>query len=217
MTLCHILPERRGWYIGSSTIFWVFGMIQPGIEPRSLAPLANTLPTWPMGGISKVGDHNWGRPKGSFFINCYTEMYGEGATPSLGLHHFTLGLYLIMLSVKQVPFYESLVWLDLGLNTGLPRHWWTHYIGPMIHLFISYIYIYIYIYIVLWMRRTRILFFTNFWYVWKLLCWRKWRVVWVTPSFKTKEDGSSRNTEKSCVLGTVRRTGLLRRDTVIAL
>ena len=27
----------------SSTIFWVFGMTQPGIEPQSLGPLANTL------------------------------------------------------------------------------------------------------------------------------------------------------------------------------
>ena len=32
----------------SSTIFKVFGMTQPGIEPRSPGPLANTLPTRPM-------------------------------------------------------------------------------------------------------------------------------------------------------------------------
>ena len=32
----------------SSTIFWVFGMTQPGIEPRSPSSLANTLPTRPM-------------------------------------------------------------------------------------------------------------------------------------------------------------------------
>ena len=32
----------------SSTIFKVFGMTRPGIEPRSLRPLANTLPTGPM-------------------------------------------------------------------------------------------------------------------------------------------------------------------------
>ena len=25
----------------------------------------------------------------------------------------------------QVPFFESLVWLNLGLNPGLPGHWWT--------------------------------------------------------------------------------------------
>ena len=32
----------------SSTIFKVFGMAQPGIEPRSPRPLANTLPTRPL-------------------------------------------------------------------------------------------------------------------------------------------------------------------------
>ena len=32
----------------SSTIFWVFGMIWPGIEPQSPRSLANTLPTRPM-------------------------------------------------------------------------------------------------------------------------------------------------------------------------
>ena len=31
-----------------STIFKVFGMTRPGIEPRSPGPLANTLPTWPI-------------------------------------------------------------------------------------------------------------------------------------------------------------------------
>ena len=29
--------------VASSTIFWVFGMIRPGIEPWSTRPLANTL------------------------------------------------------------------------------------------------------------------------------------------------------------------------------
>ena len=39
----------------SSTIFKVFGMTRPGIEPRSPRPLANTLPTKPMSrSISKV-------------------------------------------------------------------------------------------------------------------------------------------------------------------
>ena len=47
------------------------------------------------------------------------------------LVHFTLDPYLIMLPVKQglhqVPFFESLVWLNLGLNPGLPEHWRTLY------------------------------------------------------------------------------------------
>ena len=47
----------------------------------------------------------------------------------LGLLHFTLDTYLIVLSVKQgaikYHFFKSLVWLDLGLNPGLPDHWRT--------------------------------------------------------------------------------------------
>ena len=34
--------------VASSTIFWVFGMTWPGIEPRSPRPLANTLLIKPM-------------------------------------------------------------------------------------------------------------------------------------------------------------------------
>ena len=34
--------------VGSSTIFKVFGMTQPGIEPRSPGPLANTLTAGPI-------------------------------------------------------------------------------------------------------------------------------------------------------------------------
>ena len=48
----------------------------------------------------------------------------EGTTLFPGLHHFTLDQYLIMVSVKQggikYNFFESLVWLDLRLNPGLP-------------------------------------------------------------------------------------------------
>ena len=36
------------WAEASSTIFWVFGMNQPGIEPWSPGPLANTLTIMPM-------------------------------------------------------------------------------------------------------------------------------------------------------------------------
>ena len=52
---------------------------------------------------------------------------GKGANPIPGLLHFTLDPYFIMLSVKQVPFFESLVWLDLGLKTGLLNHRRTRY------------------------------------------------------------------------------------------
>ena len=44
----------------SSTIFWVFGMIQPGIEPQSPRPLVNTLPTKnPVKSKKQVWDQSW--------------------------------------------------------------------------------------------------------------------------------------------------------------
>ncbi len=51
---CSTLPLIRALYCwvlskeASSTIFKVFGMTRPGIEPRSPGPLADTLPTRPM-------------------------------------------------------------------------------------------------------------------------------------------------------------------------
>ena len=51
---CCILPSIRILYCGvlskevSGTLFKVFGMTRPGIEPRCSRPLANTLPTRPM-------------------------------------------------------------------------------------------------------------------------------------------------------------------------
>ena len=38
----------------SSTIFKVFGMTRPGIEPRSPGPMVNTLPTWTMSVVDVV-------------------------------------------------------------------------------------------------------------------------------------------------------------------
>ena len=49
---CSILPlilTLKCWVlskVASSTIFWVFGMTQPVIEPQSPRPLANTLLIW---------------------------------------------------------------------------------------------------------------------------------------------------------------------------
>ena len=46
---CSTLPLIRIFYCWVlSTIFKVFGMTWPGIEPRSPGALANTLPTWTM-------------------------------------------------------------------------------------------------------------------------------------------------------------------------
>ena len=43
----------------------------------------------------------------------------------------------------HVPFFESLVWLDLGLNHGLPNHWRTLYLLHTQTQTEAYIYIYI--------------------------------------------------------------------------
>ena len=52
-------------------------------------------------------------------------------SPFPGLLHFTLDMYLTMLSVKQggikYHFLKSLVWINLGLNPCLPEHWQTLY------------------------------------------------------------------------------------------
>ena len=55
----------------------------------------------------------------------------------LGLVHFTLDTYLLMLNVKQgcIKYhFESLVWLGLELNCGHPDDWRTLYI----YIYISY-------------------------------------------------------------------------------
>ena len=56
---------------------------------------------------------------------------GKGTIPFPGLLQFTLDPYLITLSVMQggikYLFFQSLVWLDLGLNPGFPDDWWTLY------------------------------------------------------------------------------------------
>ena len=97
----------------SSTIFKVFGMTRPGIEPRSTGPLANTLPTNPMSRF-RVGDHSRGWPEGSLFDSLLHQGVGEGATPFPGLLHFTLDPYLIMLSVKQggIKYHFLSLWYD---------------------------------------------------------------------------------------------------------
>ena len=45
----------------SITIFWVFGMTRPGIEPRSPWPLANTLLIKPIGTLMVSVFYRWGQ------------------------------------------------------------------------------------------------------------------------------------------------------------
>ena len=63
------------------------------------------------GNYIKVGDHGRRWPEGSLFNSYYTK---EGATPFPGLLHFTLDLYVIMLSVKQggIKHHFYSLWYD---------------------------------------------------------------------------------------------------------
>ena len=63
----------------------------------------------------------------------------EGATRFPGLLHFTLDTFLIILRVKQVLFFESLVWLYRRLNLCFPGHWRTLYPldnGPVVRVLV---------------------------------------------------------------------------------
>ena len=65
-----------------------------------------------------------GDPKAPFSIATTPRCRG-GRYSIPRLLHFTLDPHLIMLRRNQVPLIESLVWLDLVLNPGLPDHWRT--------------------------------------------------------------------------------------------
>ena len=84
----------------SSTMFKVFDMTQPGIEPRSPGPLANALTPWPMTVKVKLATIVEGDPNAPFSIST-TLRYRQGCYSFPRLLHFTLDPYLIMLSVKQ--------------------------------------------------------------------------------------------------------------------
>ena len=78
-----------------------------------------------------VVDLHQGWPEGSLFNSYHTEESGSVLLHSLNGSTLPLILTFIMPSVKQgvikYHFFESLVWLDLGLNPSLPDHWWTLY------------------------------------------------------------------------------------------
>ena len=62
----------------------------------------------------KLSPFSRGWPEGSFFGNLLHQGVGEGATPFLGLLHFTFDPYLIMLSVKQggIKYHFLSLWYD---------------------------------------------------------------------------------------------------------
>ena len=98
--------------------------------------------------IYKVGDHSRRWPEGSLFDSLRHQGVGEGATPYPGLLHFTLDLYLIMLSVKQggIKYHFLSLWYDSTWD-------WTRSPRPLVDTLTArpmsgiYICIYIYIYI----------------------------------------------------------------------
>ena len=72
----------------------------------------------------KVVTTDEGNPKAPFSITS-TQMDREGNTPFSGLLHFTLDTYLIMQEGIKYHSFESLVWLDRGLNSSL--------LGPLVN------------------------------------------------------------------------------------
>ena len=57
-----LIPTLYYWVLNkgaSSTIFWVFAMTRPGIEPRYNVPLANTLTSMPMSGYIYIKENHW--------------------------------------------------------------------------------------------------------------------------------------------------------------
>ena len=77
---------------------------------------------------SKVGDLSWGGPEGSLFNIYYAEVRCSGGRYSIP---WIATLYPWSLQVinkaASSTIFESLVWLDLGLNPGLLDHWRTLY------------------------------------------------------------------------------------------
>ena len=81
--------------------------------------------------VSKGSDLSRGRLEGSLFISYYRSV-GKSATSFLGLLHFTLDPYLIILSVKQrgIKYHFLSLWYDSTWNwTRVSRAIGEHYRG----------------------------------------------------------------------------------------
>ena len=102
----------------SNTIFWVFGMTQPGIEPQSPRPLVNTQLIRPMARLYiytyiHIYFFLLTIIKGSLFNSYYTEVWeGCSSFTEIAPHPWS---YLIMLSVKQggIKYHFLSLWYDL--------------------------------------------------------------------------------------------------------
>ena len=76
---------------------------------------------------NKVDNLSRGWPESSFFNSYYTKL--QGIALLLFQDCFTLPLFhtWVLSKAASSTIFESLVWLDLGLNHGLPDHWQTLY------------------------------------------------------------------------------------------
>ena len=81
---------------------------------------------------NKVGDLSRGWPDGSLFNSYYIEVLGRALLHSLDCSTLSLirTLWCWVLSKEAagtIFFFESLVWIDLGLNPCLPDYWRTYF------------------------------------------------------------------------------------------
>ena len=126
-----MLSVKQG---GINNHFWVFGMTWPGIELWSPEPLANTLLISQLARLNmpKVGDLSRWWLEGSLFVSYYTNVWGRAL---LFLDWSTLPL---ILSLCCWVLSKSLVWLNQGLNPGLPDHQRTLYsLGQISSFYLS--------------------------------------------------------------------------------
>ena len=79
--------------------------------------------------VSKVGNLSRGWPESSLFDSYYTEVWERVLLLYLDCSNLPLICILCSVLSKAASntIFESLVWLDLGLNIGLPDHWWILY------------------------------------------------------------------------------------------
>ena len=69
-------------------------------------------------------------PEGSFFNSYYMKVWGRALRYPLDFSIIPLIIIFscrLLSNAASSTTFESLVWVDLGLNPGLPDHWWTLY------------------------------------------------------------------------------------------
>ena len=122
MVLCHIqetrfrvLPLRRN----AVGVFYTLTRLDENWQKDICSNWIN-----PVISKSKDGDRSRGQPEGSLFNGYYTEAWGR-ATPFLGLLHFILDTYLIILSIKQrdIKYRFLSLWIECLSFRYSVRQW----------------------------------------------------------------------------------------------